>query len=205
MLIQLNVGLLSAKTNTLLNALSVQTAVCQAFPAIRPFGISARVARSNTEPTLICQFEYPDSTLAHVIAEACDLLCKLCEQDAVAIKCDETGLILGPNAAKWGAFDPAQFIPFFAPNAPVQGLTLERSHADVCGWGVEISAGGFHGWFERNRDGEGGNLQFSLESPDTGAIDGYLHLIDYDGVCALPRCILQYLRGLGVSAGTEFE
>ena len=205
MLIQLNVGLLSATTGNLLNALSVQTAVCQAFPEIRPFGISARVAQSATEPTLICQFEYPDSTLAADIAEACQALCIACEQDAVAIKCDQTGLILGPNAAKWGAFDAAQFIPFFAPNAPIQGLTLERSHADVCGWGVNIAAGGFHGWFERDRDGFGGSLTFSLESPDTGAIDGYLHLIDYDGVSCLPRCILQYLRGLGISAGDCFE
>jgi len=112
MLIQLNVGLLSAKTGNLLNTLLVQAAVCNSFPEIRPFGISARVAQSATEPTLICQFEYPDSTLAADIAEACDLLSAACEQDAVAIKCDETGLILGPNAAKWGAFDPAYFIPF---------------------------------------------------------------------------------------------
>ena len=205
MLIQLNVGLLSATTGNLLSALSVQTAVCQAFPEIRPFGISARVAQSNTEPTLIAQFEYPDSTLAADIAESCDLLCKLCEQDAVAIQCNQTGLILGPNAAKWGAFNPAYFIPFFAPNAPVKGLTLDTSHGEVCGWTVAISAGGFHGWAERSRDGLAIGLSLSLESPDTGAIDGYLHLIDYDGVSCLPRCILQYLRGLGISAGVEFE
>lgn len=112
MLIQLNVGLETSGTLEPLNALSVQTAVCQAFPEIRPFGISARVAQSNTEPTLIAQFEYPDSTLAADIAESCDLLCIACEQDAVAIKCDQTGLILGPNAAKWGAFDPAYFLPY---------------------------------------------------------------------------------------------
>jgi len=197
--------LLSATTGNLLNALSVQIQVAEAFQTIKPFGLSARVAQSATEPTLICQFQYPDDTPAHVIAEACTALCIACEQDAVAILCDQTGLILGPNAAKWGAFDPAYFIPFFAPNAPVQGLTLDASQAQVCGWEVDIAAGGFHGWFERNRDGEGGSLTFSLESPDTGAIDGYLHLIDYDGVSCLPRCILQYLRGLGVSAGTEFE
>jgi len=112
MLIQLNVGLLSAKTNTLLNALSVQIEVARAFPSIKPFGLSARVAQSATEPTLICQFEYPDSTLAEVIKGSCFELCIACEQDAVAIKCNETGLILGPNAAKWGAFDPAQFLPY---------------------------------------------------------------------------------------------
>lgn len=112
MLIQLNVGLLSATTGNLLNALSVQIEVARAFPEIRPFGISARVAQSNTEPTLICRFEYPDDTPAHVIAEACQALCIACEQDAVAIVCDETGLILGPNAAKWGAFNPAYFLPY---------------------------------------------------------------------------------------------
>lgn len=216
MLIILNVGLHAATlknedgTPRLLNALSVQCEVARAFHAIKPFGLRTRVAQSATEPTLVCSFEYPDDTAADDIKLACEALCATCDQDAVAIRCDETGLILGPRAAAWGAFNPEHFIEFIAPNAPKLGLILDGIEATVSGngkdvWTVGISAGGFHGYFERHSDGHGGSLTLSLENPENGAIDGYLHLIDYDGVFALPVPVVSYLRRCGVSVGTDFE
>jgi len=118
MLITLNVGLHAATLKNadgsprLLNALSVQSEVCKAFHNIVPFGLRSRVAQSATEPTLICQFTYPDDTLADDIKAAVFALCGTCDQDAVALTCDDTGLLLGPRAAAWGSFNPEYFLQY---------------------------------------------------------------------------------------------
>lgn len=70
------------------------------------FNIGAyRVAQSSTEQTLIVQLGGPGALA--MPAPFFDLLA----QDCIAVR-DETGQgsLVGPKAADWGEFDPAQFL-----------------------------------------------------------------------------------------------
>lgn len=144
-------------------------------------------------------------------------LCDLLSQEAIAGKwfasnpldCDMQFLI-GPKAEAWGgAFNPDYWLDPVPDNAPVAAddalWTLRHAVMQRTGWTIAAHEARLTGWFERDSDGTGGDLWYSRENPETGIKDGHLHLIDYDGVFALPRPVLIALRLAGVSVDSTFE
>jgi hypothetical protein len=84
--------------------------------AIRLSGLTIldglRVEQSATESTVIVNVAGPDH---NAIIGAVFLMCGTLAQDCIAtrINCDigqPVGLIVGPNAVKWGEFNPAYFL-----------------------------------------------------------------------------------------------
>ena len=63
---------------------------------------------------------------------------------------------------------------------------------------VEVDADQLYGYFECNRNGEGGGLWFERK-------DGTLSLIDYDGTFELPDRVVDILRDAGFIVEKEFE
>ena len=71
-----------------------------------------RIEQSTTESTLIVRVAAPDH---NAIVGAAYLLCGTLAQDCIATRIDceiggPVGLIVGPNAVKWGEFNPAYFL-----------------------------------------------------------------------------------------------
>lgn len=68
------------------------------------------IERSTTEPTVIAQCTLKTG---HDLARSVTHLCHLLAQDCIAVSHDngQTGELIGPNAAKWGTFNPAYFLP----------------------------------------------------------------------------------------------
>lgn len=64
---------------------------------------------------------------------------------------------------------------------------------------VEVDADQLYGYFECNRNGEGGGLWFERKP------DGTLTLIDYDGTFELPDEVIDILRDAGFIVEKEFE
>ena len=64
---------------------------------------------------------------------------------------------------------------------------------------VEVDADQLYGYFECNRNGEGGGLWFERKP------DGTLSLIDYDGTFELPYRVIDILRDAGFIVEKEFE
>lgn len=63
---------------------------------------------------------------------------------------------------------------------------------------VGISTEQLRGFFEHKDGSEGGGLWFEQAGTT-------LELVDYDGVYALPRAVLDALRGAGIIADESFE
>lgn len=104
--ITLNIGLAITGDHQHLHLATVQAAI--GYHGL--FITRARVAQSNTEPTVIaeCIVISPstfDEKNIHALAVGLD-------QEAIAWT-DEHGVghVTGPQAAKWGAFNPAFFLP----------------------------------------------------------------------------------------------
>ena len=110
--IELNIGLnITGSGNLSLE--TVQTAL-----AAHGFIITRlRVAQSSTEQTVCCSCE----TDSLIIPFRVHNLSKALQQEAIAW-IDETGVghVSGPDAAKWGAFNPAEFLPLVAPNPALE-------------------------------------------------------------------------------------
>lgn len=87
--------------------------------------LSHTVRTSNTEPTLIAEIETPLS------AEKATALSRTLKQDAIAQRlADGTGALYGPQAEKWGPFNPEYFLgpeekPTLSPK-PTSGDALAR-------------------------------------------------------------------------------
>lgn len=67
----------------------------------------SRVDTSGTEETIVAIVEDEGKT--------CELLheiCQLLKQDCIAVFDGENGELIGPNAAKWGQFNPEFFVKF---------------------------------------------------------------------------------------------
>lgn len=64
-------------------------------------------AKSETEKTLVVQFDFSSLSEAYLYN-----LCEKLAQDCIAVRNDATheGTLVGPNAAKWGAFNPKYFL-----------------------------------------------------------------------------------------------
>lgn len=71
--------------------------------------VSADKVESHTEPTLYAEFECDDERYVHICVE---ILAEMYEQDCIAVwNYDKgEGRLLGPDAARWGEFDPEFFI-----------------------------------------------------------------------------------------------
>lgn len=68
----------------------------------------AKLAQSATEPTAIVTVQaVPD--VRHIIGAAY-LACGVLNQDCIAVKVASAGFLVGPNAVKWGKFNPAYFL-----------------------------------------------------------------------------------------------
>lgn len=69
--------------------------------------VTLRVAQSATEQTLIVKLR-----VAEVFKSKINLLCELLAQDCIALRGGATnaGSLQGPNAAKWGEFNPDFFL-----------------------------------------------------------------------------------------------
>lgn len=69
--------------------------------------IDLKIENSHTEKTIVCVIQFVPSYVER-LHELCDLL----EQDCIAIFDGKHGELIGPNAAKWGNFNPDFFINF---------------------------------------------------------------------------------------------
>lgn len=166
------------------------------------------IRQSATERTacIILRWAGTYDTFGRGIMQVCDLL----SQEAIAGKWFEPHaatiqFLIGPKAESWGGeFNPDYWLMPCPDNAPVAVAALANIGSRG-GWTIGFADDALHGWFERDSDGTGGGLWFSLENPETGDEDGHLHLIDYDGTYALPRPVLIALRLAGVSVDSSFE
>jgi hypothetical protein len=195
--------------NTVTNALSV-----------RPEAFYIRTATSGERTACIsCRTLMVEDQLVGVIMHLCNKL----QQEAIAGRFYVPfgalrNFLIGPKAEAWGGeFNPEFWLAVVPDNAPIPAnealakLLHASWESDAAGyaisalWHVGTKNGGMAGWFENQRNGNGGELIYSLENPDTGETDGYLHLCDYDGVAVLPLPVIRTLREMGVSVGNDYE
>lgn len=161
------------------------------------------IRQSSTERTacIILRWSGAYDAFGRGIMHLCDLL----SQEAIAGKWFEPGartiqFLIGPKAAEWGGeFNEDYWLVPCPDNAPVAVDEALRALRHANGWTVAAHEARLTGWFERDSDGTGGGLWFERNE------DGHLHLIDYDGVFALPRPVLVALRLAGVSVDSSFE
>lgn len=73
----------------------------------------SRLAVSNTEKTLVivCEPRFFGNSPDQIAKELHEVCAEL-DQDCIAIHDGEHGELIGPNAAKWGNFNPDFFINF---------------------------------------------------------------------------------------------
>lgn len=64
-------------------------------------------AHSATEPTAIVVVSHKSF---EAVVGAAYLVCGELAQDCIAVKVADTGLLVGPNAVKWGEFNPTYFL-----------------------------------------------------------------------------------------------
>lgn len=119
MRIRLNIGLVpNTRPNTFTvrreNAVNGTEYVRRLFPNFLSFATKLRAAEFTApnggqvvEETLVFDITVPDCQRnigggLYTIAEQLD-------QDCVAVMIDDKGLLIGPNAAAWGAFNPEFF------------------------------------------------------------------------------------------------
>lgn len=210
--IHLNIGL-NVNGVESLQMPHIAVALEQALPGIRL--TECYIRQSSTERTacMILRWAGTYEAFEAGIYEACRLL----KQDAIAGKffhpfAPMQAFLIGPKAAEWGgAFNADYWLEPVPENDPVPAceceLLLDRSERKAGAYVVAPCEGDspFRWYFERQSDGAGGGLWFSLDNPDTGETDGFLHLIDYDGTFSLPRPVLVALRKAGVSVDSSYE
>jgi hypothetical protein len=206
--IHLNIGLNIAGVESL-QMPQIAVALEQALP-----GMEIResyIRQSATERTACIILRWGGAHDAADLHGPIMHLCDLLKQVAIAGRVFGAGrhnFLTGPKAAEWGGeFNEAYWLVPCPDNAPLTLATaLSELEADISREGWTIGGiSGFTSWFERDSDGTGGGLWFSSENPETGYYDGHLHLLDYDGVFALPRAVLVALRLAGVSVDNSFE
>jgi len=201
----LNIGLNVGSTLTHSEA-AVHAILAIVFP-------NARITRSHIrrstfgELTCCVALQCPETTVTNLPARL-DYLATLLQQEAIAAKANGHTFLCGPGAANWngGIFDEEAWLPVVAENNPhadgeAVAIALAGTEHDFRGYTVGFHPDNFanlKGWFERNSDGTGGELLFTIE-------DGLLTLIDYDGVYSLPLPVLDLLRQSGVNADRSFE
>lgn len=177
-------------------------AVAIVFPELSVTRAYTRIALSgeHTSCVRLCgNFDLTGKLPARI-----DYLCSLTAQEAIPCILDGDGVMYGPKAAEWGAFNPDLWLAPVSDNRPVQcddalwtlrhDAVLERN-----GWSVGTHNETLSGWFERNSDGTGGGLWYERNADDR------LELIDYDGTYSLPTAVLCLLRDIGVQCDSSFE
>ena len=100
---QLNIGLHTINGDTITVAAALRATSRAGIPLT-----GWRVADSATEPTLVARSPL-DSIKA--VSKLYELAVAL-EQDCIAARWDNGGLLIGPNTADWGEFDPQYFLEF---------------------------------------------------------------------------------------------
>jgi len=146
--------------------------------------ITSNVLRSDTEPTLIALVDIARGSLTSALFHVCDVL----SQDCIAVvneKLDD-GILVGPNAAKWGIFDPSQFLTLSGrrlSEVRAAGRKLAPKDAyqgHLPGSGVQAhSAGGLFPWVIVAKQ-VGDSIKYGFLAPD-GTESGYLST--YDVAC----------------------
>ena len=76
--------------------------------------ISARIEQSATEPTLVWSGTFPEYWKPEHVLNALKSLAGGLQQDCIAVQLSapslELSALVGPDAAKWGPFNPDHFI-----------------------------------------------------------------------------------------------
>lgn len=67
-------------------------------------------------------------------------------------------------------------------------------------WTIAVDSAAKYGYFEHDLEGDGGGLWFEEEADST-----QLHLMDYDGVYALPASVKDALIELGFVVSEDFN
>lgn len=113
MYLLLNIGLIEGKSGP---AIAPTTALCATLNTLAAFGVPsahtrARVAQSETEPTLILGLHLTGDLDAFSYA-LYKIACVL-EQEAIAyyLPTQRKGGLAGPQAEEWGEFNPDLFLP----------------------------------------------------------------------------------------------
>jgi hypothetical protein len=180
---------------------------------VMPEAFYIRTAASGERTACIsCRTLMVEDQLDGVIMHLCNKL----QQEAIAGRFyvpfgSQRDFLIGPKAEAWGGdFNEEYWLAVVPDNAPLpaneaMANLLHASPQHDALWHVGTKNGGMAGWFENQRNGNGGELIYSLENPDTGETDGHLHLCDYDGVAVLPLPVIRTLREMGVSVGNDYE
>lgn len=95
----LNIGLMAPDGTEI-----AATAALRAMRAASIVWATARQHQSSTENTLVVECDTTDDRV--------DLVACWLEQDCIAVwdRMHREGRMIGPRAAKWGEFDPSQFL-----------------------------------------------------------------------------------------------
>ena len=102
-IIKLNIG---TAIDGVDKALPIEQIVENLIVVFNPIVVSLKLARSTTEETAVVELvtDVPASK------GTVNLLCILLRQEAIAGRDNGTGFLYGPQAAKWGEFNPEFFI-----------------------------------------------------------------------------------------------
>jgi hypothetical protein len=111
--VTLNIGLLTNDEVQCPVSLALVWPILDAlFPRLdgefRQQSYSYRLAKSETEETLVVEVQANVCDLARTLRYACFWL----HQDCIAVQLpDGSGQLVGPKAEEWGDFNPAYFLP----------------------------------------------------------------------------------------------
>lgn len=115
-----------------------QVAREDALKALRAQGVEVidhQVRQSATEPTLIARLSKPLSAKqGHAVSAALG-------QEAIAQRTGEKGKLFGPQAAKWGPFNPEFFLDFQSVIDTAQARTPKQDVMPEAGWTPERVSG----------------------------------------------------------------
>lgn len=174
----INVGLVNTAGN--ISSAAARAALADAGIKV----VTSNVLRSDTEPTLIALVDIACGSLSSAINHVCDAL----EQDCIAVvneKLDD-GILVGPNAAAWGTFNPEFFLTLSGrrlSDVRAAGRKLAPKDAyqgHLPGSGVQAhSAGGLFPWVIVAKQ-VGDRIRYGFLAPD-GETTGYLYT--YDAAC----------------------
>jgi len=106
-IVKFNIGLAQNDGGNLEAGLALKKAIVYLGSYIEDLQ-SLKIETSKTERTLVCQVatHCSEDIVERVVYDLCSTL----RQDCIAYRYNGDGYLVGPQASKWGPFDPAEFI-----------------------------------------------------------------------------------------------